>query len=68
MAEDSPELTTTEQYILSQLLVCGAVTQVEYENAVNDKFSRTVRENWLEQLEEKGLLQHTLYDNYGSTR
>lgn len=61
MSEDSSELTTTEQYILSQLLVCGAITPVEYENAVNDKFSRTIRENTLESLQSKGYLIHTLY-------
>lgn len=61
MSEDSSELTTTEQYILSQLLVCGAITPVEYENAVSNKFNRTVREKTLDSLQSKGYLNQTLY-------
>ena len=63
MSRDSAELTTTEQYVLAQLLACGEVSQVEYENAVRDRFSRTVREETLENLKGKGYLTHTLYND-----
>jgi len=59
----SSELTTTEQYILSQLLVCGAVTETEYENAIRDRFKHTVLKRMLASLESKGYLEEILYDN-----
>lgn len=55
----SEELTTTEKYLLAQLFVCGAITEDEFERV--SKFSRTVRERRLEELEEKEILQETLY-------
>lgn len=52
-------LQTTEKYILAQLLACGAVSKTEFENAT--EFSRTVREDRIESLREKDILQQTLY-------
>lgn len=63
MSRNSASLTTTERYILAQLLACGKVTPVEYENAVRDRFSRTVREETLDSLHTKGYLHYTLYND-----
>lgn len=59
MSRDSSELTTTERYILAQLLICGEVTPTEYENL--SEFNRTVREETLDSLDSKGYLNHILY-------
>jgi len=59
VSRDSSELTTTEQYVLARLLICGEVTPTEYENA--SKFSRTVREETLDSLDSKGYFNYILY-------
>lgn len=53
------ELRTTEKRILSELLVCGALTEVEYERVTD--FNKTIREDGIQQLRECGILEHILY-------
>jgi len=56
------ELTTVEKYMLAQLLVCGEITEKEFERATNiPQHGTGVREQTLTKLREKGALQQTLY-------
>jgi hypothetical protein len=56
------ELTTVEKYILAQLLVCGAVTEKEFEDITDiPQHGVGIRDTTLHQLQKKGALQETLY-------
>lgn len=53
------ELTTTEKYALAQIFVCGAIDENEFRE-MND-FIGTVQNDTLSSLEDKNLLDETLF-------
>lgn len=55
------DLTTTEKYALAQILVCGRINTEEFKSANN--FLGEVQYRTLLELNKKGYLQHTLFDN-----
>lgn len=56
------ELTTVEKYMLAQLLVCGAVTEEEFNRITTiPQHGTGVRDATIRQLRQKGLLEQTLY-------
>lgn len=53
-------LSTTEKYLLAQILVCGNVQKDEIRQA--NGFSGSVQHDTLASLRQKGYLQRTMYE------
>jgi hypothetical protein len=54
-------LTKTEQYALAQILICGQIDRNEF-GEMNDFIPR-VQHKIITELQEKGALEHTLFEN-----
>jgi hypothetical protein len=58
MEQETP-LKTTEKYLLAEVLALGNISMERHENLTN--FSRTVFIDRIGTLDDRGILEHTLY-------